>query len=239
MPVARCEQEDGRVGGWAATRSIRRNMLAGFAHGFAPFSSTRAERAVWTLGPGRCPAPRAFASADDDFYSVLGVKSDATPAQIKQAYRERALLTHPDTNRAPDAKASFELLTAAYATLSHPKQRMLYDYDRLSASRGTGPSVYQEAPSSNWGDINCDLAEVTRPASTRGSDGESQRQRWREQANCMEREGTFKYGDELEEEQTVVSIFGPAFVATFAFFAIVFAYDTADRPTLDPFDLFR
>ena len=56
----------------------------------------------------------------------------------------------------------------------------------------------------------------------------------------MEREGTFKYGDELEaDEQTVGSIFGPAFVATFAFFAIVFAYDTADRPTLDPFDLFR
>ena len=54
----------------------------------------------------RCPSPVA-AAGDPDPYNVLGVKRDATPAQIKQAYRKLALRSHPDVNKAPDAEEQF------------------------------------------------------------------------------------------------------------------------------------
>merc|ERR1719217_1938669 len=74
----------------------------------------------------RCPAPVAAAAASDP-YVVLGVKRDATAAQIKQAYRKLALRSHPDVNKAPDADEQFAKIAAAYAVLSDPKERAKYD----------------------------------------------------------------------------------------------------------------
>ena len=39
----------------------------------------------------------------DNFYEVLGVKSDAASSEIKPAYRQRSLETHPDRNKDPNA----------------------------------------------------------------------------------------------------------------------------------------
>lgn len=62
-----------------------------------------------------------------DPYSTLGVKKDATAAQIKQAYRRLALRCHPDVNKAPDAQETFAKVAEAYATLSDPEKRRKYD----------------------------------------------------------------------------------------------------------------
>jgi molecular chaperone DnaJ len=42
-----------------------------------------------------------------DYYSALGLQPDASPAEVKRAYRRAALRSHPDVNKAPDAQAVF------------------------------------------------------------------------------------------------------------------------------------
>lgn len=62
-----------------------------------------------------------------DYYEILGVRQDADPAAIKQAYRARSRALHPDVSGDPDADARFRELSEAYAVLSRPESRRLYD----------------------------------------------------------------------------------------------------------------
>src|SRR5574344_610069 len=60
-----------------------------------------------------------------DCYKILGVSKNATAAEIKRAYRQKAKLLHPDiTHEESDA---FRELVAAYETLSDVKSRSLFD----------------------------------------------------------------------------------------------------------------
>ncbi|MGP6156290.1 MAG: J domain-containing protein [Vulcanimicrobiaceae bacterium] len=61
------------------------------------------------------------------YYDVLGVSLNASPAQIKAAYRAAIRKYHPDVNRAPNAQRLTALLNEAYATLSHPDKRRAHD----------------------------------------------------------------------------------------------------------------
>ena len=62
-----------------------------------------------------------------DYYKILGVRSNASYADIKSAYRKLARKSHPDLN--PDSKAAreFALLSKAYHVLSSPQDRAYYD----------------------------------------------------------------------------------------------------------------
>ena len=60
-------------------------------------------------------------------YRVLGVQTDADDSQIKKAYRKRALKLHPDKNSAPQSDEAFKAVGLAYATLSDPQKRTIYD----------------------------------------------------------------------------------------------------------------
>jgi molecular chaperone DnaJ len=63
-----------------------------------------------------------------DYYAVLGVDRDATPEQIKKAYKEAALRYHPDRNPGDEeAEERFKEVSAAYQVLSDPEKRSRYD----------------------------------------------------------------------------------------------------------------
>ena len=63
-----------------------------------------------------------------DYYQVLGVERDASPDEIKRAYRKLALKYHPDQNKDdPSAEAKFKEAAEAYDVLGTPEKRAKYD----------------------------------------------------------------------------------------------------------------
>jgi DnaJ-class molecular chaperone len=64
--------------------------------------------------------------ASRDYYVVLGVRRSATPGEIRSAYRELAKQLHPDRT-GDDGTRPFQELGEAYATLSDPGRRRVYD----------------------------------------------------------------------------------------------------------------
>ena len=63
-----------------------------------------------------------------DYYEVLGVRRDASQADLKRAFRALALRYHPDRNPDDlDAERRFKEVVEAYETLSEPQTRKRYD----------------------------------------------------------------------------------------------------------------
>src|SRR4051794_21308999 len=66
--------------------------------------------------------------AQKDFYAELGVKKDASNAEIKKAYRKLARANHPDSNPGDDAKhEKFKAVAEAYDVVGDPEKRKKYD----------------------------------------------------------------------------------------------------------------
>lgn len=65
-----------------------------------------------------------------DYYEVLGVPKDASKEEIDKAYRKLAVQFHPDRvppEQKESAREKFKEISEAYAVLSDPQKRALYD----------------------------------------------------------------------------------------------------------------
>lgn len=62
-----------------------------------------------------------------DYYETLGVKRDASEAEIKSAYRKLARKYHPDVNKTKEAEEKFKDINEAYEVLSDKNKRQRYD----------------------------------------------------------------------------------------------------------------
>ena len=77
--------------------------------------------------------------AKRDFYDVLGVSKNASPEELKSAYRKLAVKHHPDKN--PGDKASeekFKEASEAYGILSDQEKKQNYDNFGHAAFEGGG-----------------------------------------------------------------------------------------------------
>ncbi|HEU0129725.1 MAG TPA: molecular chaperone DnaJ [Mycobacteriales bacterium] len=80
-----------------------------------------------------------------DLYGVLGVTRDASPDDIKKAYRRLARELHPDVNPDPETQERFKEVTAAYEILSDPEKRARYDAggDAMGGGFGSFGEIFE------------------------------------------------------------------------------------------------
>jgi hypothetical protein len=86
------------------------------------------------------PVPFDPAAHGASYYELLQMPPTASPQQLRQSFRRLSKCYHPDTTSlpAPVAEQAFQQLQRAYAVLSDPQARQLYD-ERLKLMRAPSP----------------------------------------------------------------------------------------------------
>jgi len=93
--------------------------------------------------------------AEREYYEILEVERDASPEDLKKAYRRMAVRFHPDRN--PGDKASeerFKEAAEAYAVLSDPEKRARYDrFGKAGLGAQPGFSGFDADVFADFGDV--------------------------------------------------------------------------------------
>tara|TARA_A100001015_G_scaffold179840_1_gene200015 strand:+ start:771 stop:1880 length:1110 start_codon:yes stop_codon:yes gene_type:complete len=64
----------------------------------------------------------------EDYYDILGISKTASDAEIKKAYRKKAIQYHPDKNPGDsEAELNFKKAAEAYEVLGNPDKKARYD----------------------------------------------------------------------------------------------------------------
>lgn len=110
-----------------------------------------------------------------NYYEVLGVSDDASPNEIKDAFRKLAFKYHPDKNPGDEKEAElkFKEINEAYAVLGDPDKRHQYDLSG-KGSLGTGFGNYNQSDifRDSFGNqaVYTDIAAMFRQAGLRFDD---------------------------------------------------------------------
>lgn len=84
--------------------------------------------------------------AKPDYYASLGVARDASPEELKKAYRKLAMQYHPDRNPGDkSAEAKFKEVNEAYDVLRDAEKRAAYDrfgHAAFEQGAGAGPGGF-------------------------------------------------------------------------------------------------
>jgi molecular chaperone DnaJ len=109
-----------------------------------------------------------------DYYEVLGVPRDASPEDIKKAFRKLAFQYHPDRNRDDGASEKFKEVNEAYEVLSDADKRASYDRFGHSGAEGLFGRGFDGFDFGGFGDIFeaffGGTSTSTRQTSRRGDD---------------------------------------------------------------------
>ncbi len=82
-------------------------------------------------------------SGKRDYYDILAVAKTASDDEIKKAYRVLAMKHHPDRNAGDEEAAHhFKQAAEAYAVLSDPQKKPLYDRYGHAGLAGGGPQFH-------------------------------------------------------------------------------------------------
>ena len=110
---------------------------------------------------------------EKDYYATLGVDRNATPQQIRVAYRKLAFEYHPDRNQGDMAAERMKQINEAYAVLSQPEKKKPYDdlYRQFgSSAHGEFRQYYSEQDIFRGSDLQHIFEELSRAFGLRGSE---------------------------------------------------------------------
>jgi molecular chaperone DnaJ len=142
----------------------------------------------------------------NDLYETLGVKKNASAAELKKAYRKLARENHPDANPG-DAAAEerFKEIQAAYDVLSDPEKRK--QYDAFGSANGRGrPGGFNYPGDFNVGDLG-DLGGLFGDLFSGGRFGRGrQRQQAGRRGADLEAEVRLSFEDSLRGIETRIPV---------------------------------
>ena len=98
--------------------------------------------------------------AKQDYYKVLGVERNASPDDVKKAFRKLAMKYHPDRNpNDPDSEKKFKEINEANDVLSDEQKRAAYDRFGHAAFEQGGMGAGAEGFAANFGSGFSDIFE--------------------------------------------------------------------------------
>ena len=92
-------------------------------------------------------------AAKRDYYDVLGVTKTSSHYEVKQQYRKLALKFHPDRNQSSEAGEHFKEISEAYAVISDPEKKQVYDQHGHAGVNGrySGADIFRSAQGGGGG----------------------------------------------------------------------------------------
>lgn len=96
-----------------------------------------------------------------DYYEALGVSKNATPEELKKAYKKKAIKYHPDKNKGDkSSEEMFKKINEAYEILSDPEKKQIYDQFGEDGLKGHGGFGGQSGQYRDFSDVYSNFGDI-------------------------------------------------------------------------------